>query len=53
MLVFKAISKLSKIPEKRYKEAKENQDLHLGDAHLIKINDNLYVINCMYEKINL
>ena len=54
--LFTAISKISNLPQQNYESAKENQDLHLGDAHLIALNDKdrndqaqLFVVNVVAQ----
>lgn len=37
---FWAIAKISPAPQKNYETAAEMGDLHLGDAHLVQIDDN-------------
>lgn len=54
---FDAISKLSKLPQQEYEQAKEMGDLELGGAHLVEIGDRdeegrvkLYVVNAIVQK---
>lgn len=50
--MFTALSNLSDKPRKNYESAKVNQDLKLGDAHLIHIKNNIYVINVVAQKVD-
>jgi superfamily II DNA or RNA helicase len=48
--LFDAINRISMKPQENYEEAKRNHDLKLGDANLVQINENIYVINCIVQK---
>jgi hypothetical protein len=50
--LFTALSNLSNKPQKNYESSKLNQDLKLGDAHLIHINKNIYVVNVVAQKVD-
>lgn len=48
--LFSAIDKLSDLPKKAYEEAGRNDDLHCGDAQLVNVQDDLYVINVVAQR---
>ncbi len=41
-----AIAKLSPAPQQNYEAASEMGDLHLGDAHLVQVDDDSTLIRC-------
>eukprot|EP00026_Physarum_polycephalum_P001249 Phypoly_transcript_01250.p1 GENE.Phypoly_transcript_01250~~Phypoly_transcript_01250.p1 ORF type:complete len:1141 (+),score=298.60 Phypoly_transcript_01250:98-3520(+) len=46
---FWAIAKLSPAPQANYELASEMGDIHLGDAHLVQIDDSTYVANIIVQ----
>jgi chromodomain-helicase-DNA-binding protein 1-like len=49
--LFSALNRISELPMKEYEKSKKNKDLSLGFAHLVKISDELFVVNVCVQKM--